>query len=431
MPDFPSPERIIAELNDLRPYIDANDPHPRKGEAAAAEWLVDFANRWSLGDVNKHSMPATARFSPYKIDDKTELANITIDTGHGDDEMLFLHAHYDIISPDAYPTGDISIVQDHLRQHIYRGLGGYDMLGGVAAILTALHGMKVNRRRRVRAILVFGEENDSEGTHAAFDSHNNLFEFDGNKFALSTEISVGKTLKDDYHLIVGRPGRIELKGTIYGKAMHAGGVKPDVVDLLASQRMAKVDTMLLREFPQHLQKHPKDSRGILQGTIATSDHTAKKSGGMSTNPGVDFKINVHYTDPEQGMAQLFPLIRRKIEETLGDDNFELHQPTRTMPWTEPWLEELDSSIHRYPHIIQQFAREAVGTTQNDVDFYGGTGVADENILAKHNIATVCVPAQGEGEHTDEELVNIRSVSDYQVPVIQKAAASPDALDGLE
>lgn len=428
MPEFPSPERIIAELNDLQPYIKVGDPHPRRGEMEAGDWIADFAKQWSLGDVKKHPMPRTNRFEKFFTDESTELANVTIDIGEGDEEILYLHGHRDVVPPSSYQNKSIAIMQDATRENIYTGLGCHDMLAGVASILTALRKIKVARHRRIRAVIVFGEENDSEGTHAAFDSRNNLFEFDGKRFALSTEISVGTTLNDPYHLIVGRPGRIALNATIYGEAMHAGSVGPDVWHLLTHRRASKVRVALEE---MQLQRHPHDTRDLMRGSTAIGNYAARKVGGLSTTSAEDMEINIHYSHPEQGMKQLFPLVQKRIAEVLGDENFELLPPKRDMPWTEPWLEELDNPGYRFPHIIQQIAKQVpAGIKQSSkVPFRTGKGVADEGIIAKHNIPVVCIPPCGEGEHTNREAVDIRCIHEFQVPIILEAAKHPHLLNG--
>lgn len=418
MPDFPSPQRIIQELADTKPWIESTGQYPRRGEVQAAEYIIDLARSWSLGEVKRHFIPKAARrFDPF-LHQESELSNITIDVGQGNDDVLFLHGHYDVINPADY-KGKHGISQSADAPHVYEGLGSYDMLSGIAGILTALHKMNVSSRRRVRAILVFGEENQSEGTHAAFDSHNNLFETGGRPAcAISTEITVNASIKDDYHLVVGRPGRVALHAQIFGEALHAGAVTDDNLHTLASDRGARAMLHLPRV--KKFRPHPHDVLGLMsRGRYTFNDYGSNRINSLSEPGKFEQLLNIHYAHPEEGIAYARLLTHTELRELLGDEHFDISVPSRHVPWTEPWMENLSDPNYAFAPRIRRFGQRITG---QDIPYRAGSGVADENVIASHNIPVVCIPARGEGEHTMSERVDINSITDYMVPVIREAAA---------
>lgn len=420
MPEFPSPQRIIQELAETQSWIKDDPEYPRKGEVQAAEYLYEFAQKWSLGNVMRHAIPKDSRrFNPF-IKQEPKLSNITIDTGEGRDELLFLHGHYDVINPKDY-GGKHGIVQSQESPNIYKGLGSYDMLSGIAAILTALHGMKVATHRRVRSILVFGEEYQSEGTHAAFDSSNNLFETGGvPASALSTEITVDARITDDYHLVVGRPGRVALQADIFGEAIHSGAVKGTKRETLASNRGPRA--MLLVPEITDFKKHPHDIHNLMpDSTFSFNRYGSNNINSLSEPEKFTMLLNLHYAHPEEGIAYARHLLHRKFRDLFGDEKFEIDgtPPKRHVPWSEPWLENLSDPKYAFAPRIREFARKVTG---QDVPYRVGPGVADENIIAAHNIPVTCVPTRGQDEHKETECVDMNSTTEYVVPVLREAAA---------
>lgn len=418
MADFPSPQRIIEELAETQSWIKNDAQHPRRGEVEAADYIIDFAQKWSLGNVQRHAIPrGSRRFDPF-IAQESELCNVTIDVGDGTDETLFLHGHYDVINPGDY-GGRHGITQSTESPHVYRGLGSYDMLSGVAGILTALHKVRVGHRRRLRGIFVFGEEYQSEGTHAAFDPRNNLFETNGAPAcAISTEITVNAGIQDPYHLVIGRPGRVALEATVFGEPKHSGSVTRENRAELASTRGPQA--MLMIPGIDEFRRHPHDIHGLMPESAFTfNDYGSNKINSLSEPGKFNMLLNLHYAHPEEGIAFARRLLHEKLHALLGDEKFEINIPPRYVPWTEPWLENLSDPDYAFAPRIRGFAQRI---TSQDIPYRCGPGVADENIIASRNIPTVCIPPQGTGEHSESERVDMRSVTDYMVPVIREAAA---------
>ncbi len=419
MPDFPSPEQIVEDLNDLNPFIREAGPNPRQGEVDAANYIADLSRRYELGDTKLVELPKTHRYADYTRHDP-QLANVVIEAGTGTEELLIYHGHFDVVPPTDYRGNPHKIVRGD-NPHILKRLGGYDMLSGIAAILHAMRNLQINARRRVRAILVCGEENDSEGTHAAFDRENDLFAFHGQRIALSTEITVGATIKDPLHLVVGRPGRYSYELMMEGQMKHSGEGREEDVPLRTLQRLAAIDTELAKlKFPPH----PRDTQGILHpGQCAIQRAHLEDPRSLST-PGYGHALyNVHYADPGLTAAAIQDMMNDAARKALGDDNFIFEKVVRNVPWLPPWLEEVGK--RSYAHKIQHLAGQVVlkeGIQSQTPTFRTGSGVADENIISNHDIPVVCVPPKGEHPHKASEQVDMRGTKRYQIPVLRAAAA---------
>ncbi len=421
MANFPSPTQIIEELNDNNSFIDPLSPHPRQGEVEAAKYIYDLAQKFSLGNAHIVPLPRTPTFDPYtKVE--PALSNVVIDVGEGTEEILFFHGHFDVVPPKDYHGKSHDIVRRPDGE--LRGLGSYDMLPGVAAILTALRGIQVAKHRRIRAILVCGEENDSEGTHAAFDRTKNLFNFAGRRAALSTEITVGATINDPYHLVVGRPGRYTYDLLLEGLMRHSGEADIEDLDKMTLQRLAAADRAAANsalKFP----KHPNDTDKLFDknARIALEHAHTAKPGSLSTPGDGEARFNVHYANPSLTAADIQLMIHESIKEALGDEHFILGKTERTVPWLRPWLERVDEGS--FARSVQSIASKVVSERsrkQQYVQFRAGKGVADENIISQHGIPIMCIPPQGEGAHKEVERSNVNSVTEFQTPVLQAAAA---------
>lgn len=417
MANFPTPSQIIEDLNDLEPFIKEGSDHPRQGEVEAAKYIIDLVKLHGLGDVRRIPLPRTPRFEPYTKHDP-DLSNIIITKGNGKDERLFLHGHYDLVPPKDYHGRSHKIV--HGKGGELKGLGSYDMLPGVAAILTALRDIEIHQRRSLAVILVCGEEHDSEGTHGAFDPQQNLFAFAGKRVALSTEITVGSKITDPHHLVIGRPGRFTYDLLLEGSMKHAGEEGEEDIPLTTTQRLAKAEAAVMSlQFPPH----PHDADALFQraGRVATARAEAIDPGSLST-PGEGIaRYNVHYANDGLSGADIQEMMRIAIKDALGDERFILDKTERTVPWLRPWLESIkDGSFARTMQSISTKVMSERMTKQQYIPFRTGSGVADENIIGRE-MPVVCVPPQGEGAHKAIERGNVNSVTQFQIPVIQAAA----------
>jgi hypothetical protein len=411
MPEFPSVREILGMLVEKRSYT------PR-GQRDIAEEIVQFANRWSLGDARLVEFPPAAKFA----EKSPKPCNVTIDIGQGSDECVVFLGHFDKVPPTDYPSdferNPDQLIQDEEHHDICYGLGSYDMLAGCAAYLAAARDLQVATHRRIRILLVWGEENQSEGTHAALHSSQDLLE--GASCAISTEVPVGAELGDHANLYIGRPGRVGLQLRVQGPTMHSGRVRREILHTLAPHRDAMV-TLALEQlrFPEH----PNDPLHLMPESLCVPDEWRSKRPHSLTVPSEGIKnYDVLFTHPGLDPTAIHSIVHRAVRGALGDDNFTLLlEPDRELPFTKPWLEE--------PHytIVRHGLRYASEVYNKDATLKAGRGVADEAIVvhSKH-IPAISFPPEGTGEHTRNERVRISSVEQRVVPFLQKIAAH----DGL-
>lgn len=406
MANFPTPTQIVETLNDKKSFTP-------QGAVEAAKYIHGLAQQFGLGATRLVKLPDTPQFEQY-VREEPNQANVVIEAGTGTEEMLFFHGHFDVVPPQDYGNKPYSITKGMNGE--LHGLGSYDMLPGIAAILTALRDIKIDKRRRIRAVLVFGEERDSEGTHAAFDASDNLFAFSGRRAALSTEITVGATIDDPYHLVIGRPGRFTYELELEGRMKHAGSVRASDIPHTTLQRLAKAEAAIMS---MNFSRHPNDTLNLMQGTASFEYAGSRPPGSLSMSGEGYGKINVHYANPQESGADIQRRLCETIARALGDERFIIEKIERTLPWLQPWLEEIGPGT--FAETIKGFAMRAVADRQPDVGYRVGPGTADECIIGQH-MPVVCIPPKGGNAHEETEHGNINSVTEYMVPTLQAAAA---------
>ena len=412
MPNFPTPSQIVETLNECKSYI-GTGRHPRQGEVQAAKYIHGLAQQFGLGVSRLVPIAKDPKFKQY-AEQEPGLANVVIEAGMGDEELLVLHGHFDVVPPNEHAPQAYKIVEGEMPGEL-RGRGSYDMLPGVAAILTSLRKLTIDKRRRVRAVLVFGEEHDSEGTHSAFDPEDDLFAFPGRRAALSTEITVGADIEDPYHLVIGRPGRYTYDMEIQGRMKHSGSVRPSDVPHTVTQRLAKAEVAIMNmAFPPH----PNDKLNLMQGTASYEYPTVRPPGSLSMGGDGYAKINVHYSSPHDSGAHIQRRMYEAIADALGDERFTLKKIERTVPWLQPWLE--NTGPETFADTMKTLATKAAAQQQASVPYRVGEGTADDCIIGQ-KMRMVCIPPKGGNPHEETEHGNINSV-DFQVATIQAAAA---------
>lgn len=428
---FPSTPELVAQLV-------AEESYTRKGQRSKAESIVNFAKMHSIGNARIVDFPDGAEYA----NEHPRPCNVVIDIGNPNaEDLIIFHGHYDTVPLDDElkekyeKTGrnPFDLIQDNDYGQLYRGLGAYDMLASDAGMLVAMHTlstMKLPSFRRVRLIIVCGEENDSEGTHAALKQENNLFA--GASGVVSTEIAVNATLSDEERsIIVARPGRMAFDLKVFGDAMHIGSVTRECIHRLLPIRLGQI----LPTLPHiEIGSHPDDPNGFLKDKsmvlpkeLYTTHTPAITVAGEGT-----IRIEVPYTDPNLTMTRVHALIKAHVKRVLGDSSaFELQtMKGRVLPFTRPWLESMDD-----PN--RPFVSAAIGqvsrSTRKSIKVIGGRGVADEGIIANHpatapvkgGMPVICLSPDGTAEHTERETVNMDSIDDFIIPGLVAIAVNPE------
>lgn len=407
MPEFPTPQALLGDLVSMKSYT-------AQGQSDIVEYIRHFNQRWDLGELNVHEFPESAKLSSKK-DPKPR--NITIDIGEGTEETVIFHGHFDTVPPEDYPK-DFDRKPHELtlneKGDVAYGLGTYDMLGGVASYLLAAKDLQVATHRKVRILLVWGEENQSEGTHAALHPENDLV---GDASCLvSTEIPVGGELGDDPKLYIGRPGRIGLDMTIKGEAMHSNKVQRSMMGALTKVRNA-VAILALKDL--RFEEHQDDPHSLLpESSVMPGISSTNNPRSLSVVSRESTALNVFYSNPNLDYASIQRIVYDEIQRVLSDENFTLNREKgRVLPFTQPWLEDVQNP---FVQIAQEYASKAYN---RPVELSGARGVADEPIIVHHkNIPAVCFPPMGTGEHTRYECVNLPSIEYRVVPFLRDIAA---------
>ncbi len=409
---FPSSLEILTELVRI-------GAHTLEAQRRMAQWLHDFAKEWNLGDVRLAPYP---RELPYAAA-YPEQRNVVIDIGDGRDELMIWHGHFDVVPPDSYPADeDPCEIRKLPDPDLYAGLGSYDMLGGIAAILVALREVRVAPHRRIRVILVGQEEDQSQGTYAASHPVENLFE--GATCAVSTELLVGGKLTDHPQVVIGRPGRVGLDVYIRKEQLHVGSVTRDLFAQLAVQCDAKAK---LAAMDIRLPHHPHDALNLLSHPlVAVRDWGSSQPKSLSVAGEAWFNLQIHYTNPDMTPEDVRRVVEKHLQPIVGDGLSVEMERGRVTPLCRPWLEKQDSPYVRT--MVDIASAVAEEHKLGNIELKAGGGVADETIIAReHGIPIVCIPSTGEGEHTPHERVNLRSIEEYQVPVLRAIAAFPGKL----
>jgi acetylornithine deacetylase/succinyl-diaminopimelate desuccinylase-like protein len=414
---FPTAPQLLATLV-------GQESHTQQGQVAIAEQIADFARQWDLGDVRVEHFPPEVKFSG----EEPILRNIVIEAGSGTEEIIVYHGHFDTVPPSGYLPSDhpLQLTQDPHNNDIFHGLGSFDMKAGVVAILMSLYKMRTADHRKIRAILVAGEENQSEGTHAALQKGHNSF--DKACGVISTEIPVLPEDAPYPMLIIGRPGRIGLRLTIEGVVMHAGNVTRHEIQHLLSERIANA----LHAIPHiHLSEHPNDYDHLMsQSMCVPTAINTQCMGALSVAGKGSIDIAIHYTNPTLSVAEIMEMVRRHLDPVLQNSyelSFKLEQePGRQLPFTQPWLE---SPHHPFIQKIRAIQQDHVSTTSpHTVPLYAGRGVADEGVIVhQQNIPAVCIPPHGGGEHTRNEHVHLSSITGNVVPTLRAIASYDGSL----
>lgn len=415
----------------------AEESYTRRGQRSKAEWIVNFAKLHSIGNARIVDFPDGAEYA----NEHPRPCNVVIDIGEPTaEDLIVFHGHLDTVPLDNEliekygKTGrnPLDLIQDNEQGQLYRGLGAYDMLGSVGGMLAAMNQlstMKLPSFRRVRLVIVCGEENDSEGTHAAFKQENNLFA--GASGVVSTEIAVNATLSDEERsIVVARPGRMAFDLKVFGDAMHIGAVTRECINRLLPIRLGHI----LPALPNiEIGSHPNDPHGylkdksmVLPKELCTTHTPAITVAGEGT-----IRIEVPYTDPALTTTKVHGLIHAHVKRILGSSSaFELQtMKGRVLPFTKPWLEPMEDPNRPF---VSAAIDQVYKSTRKTINVIGGRGVADEGIIANHpatapvkgGMPVICLAPDGTAEHTEHETLNMDSIDDFIIPGLVAVARNP-------
>ena len=296
---------------------------------------------------------------------------VLADVGPATSPCVILHGHLDVV-----PAHD---GQFHPRVEGDRliGRGAYDMKGGLAAMMCAVHDIAENGRVRVRFICVSDEESDDldfRCTEALVD------EGLRGDFAITGEPT-------DLHIGVQAKGVLALRVEVSGTAAH--GSTPwfgDNAILKAYDMFRRIETLRFTRESSDLFDRP-------------SINIARIAGGDAFNKVPDrctMDVDIRFL-PDQDPGEILAEIR-----ALGDDV------------------RIIKTFHRAParvsrsNLYVRALREAVSNSLDDEAVsIGRDGASDAISFLQAGIPAVEFGPTGGGHHGPEEWVSIASLARYR------------------
>jgi succinyl-diaminopimelate desuccinylase len=357
-------ERVLAER--LITY----DTSTSDGLRAA----VGFVKGW----LEARDVPVTGR-------EFGGLPVVLADVGPADGPCVILHGHLDVVPAHA------GQFQPRIEGDRLIGRGAYDMKGGLAAMMLAVHDVAANADVRVRFICVPDEESDQldfRCTEALVQEG-----LRGN-FAITGEPT-------DLHIGVQAKGVLAIRVEVNGTAAH--GSTPwfgDNAILKAYDMFRRIETLRFSRESSDLFDRP-------------SINIARILGGDAFNKVPDrctMDVDIRFL-PHQDPGEILADIR-----ALGDDVQILktfHRAPARVSRTNPYVRAL---------------REAVSTSlADDVLSVGRDGASDAISFLEAGVPAVEFGPAGGGHHGPHEWVSIASLALYRRALRDFVNGLPDWL----
>lgn len=305
-------------------------------------------------------------------------------------KWLLLSSHLDTVPPFSWGASNpYALKQDG---EYLRGLGVYDMKGGLALILHCASILKPSDNIGIKIVLTSDEEIISAGTWAAAEAghYNDVI------LAVVPEIiDTPSTLLETkpshkpMPIVLGRRGRAVYQLLIKTMSVHgAEGRGTSALDI-AAKVVEILHTLKLPAHPR-LPKSTAFVRRIFSQSQALE---------LPTSAQVD--IDVHFVPPYT--PQTFAsFLQEKILSRLTlppNASFELSLMPRKTPYLQPYETELSNdNVRRFLDILGKEAKEPAKIE------YGLT-VADENILASYHIPCISWAPRGGCAHSPHEWLS--------------------------
>jgi succinyl-diaminopimelate desuccinylase len=335
---------------------------------------VGFVKGW----LEARDVPVTGR-------DFGGLPVVLADVGPGDGPCVILHGHLDVV-----PAHETQF-QPRIEGDRLIGRGAYDMKGGLAAMMCAVHDIAQNGKVRVRFICVPDEESDDldfRCTEALVD------EGLRGDFAITGEPT-------DLHIGVQAKGVLAIRVEVSGTAAH--GSTPwegDNAILKAYDMFRRIETLRFSRESSDLFDRP-------------SINIARIVGGDAFNKVPDrctMDVDIRFL-PEQDPGEILAEIR-----ALGDDL----QIVKT-------FQRAPARVSRSNPYVRAL-REAVSASLADEALsVGRDGASDAISFLEAGVPAVEFGPTGGGHHGPGEWVSIDSLARYRQALRDFVLGLPDWL----
>lgn len=320
--------------------------------------------------------------------------------------ILFL-GHTDTVDVKSGWTSDPFIVDERIvdgRQRWY-GLGANDMKGGLAAILEAVREARAYRYA-IKIAFVVDEEFYSFGAEALCESDF----LDDVVLAIAPEIgdpsqAGNSDSVSEQRVGIGRTGRVEYDIRITGAACHGVDAFISTDAINAVHESAKLQV----EFIRYCQARKRVFRA--HGTeCLNSAYISHHSGGapiLSVPFQAAFvldRILLPDESPDDEIASIREFVRNCQRSGTIDPRAEVSVAARPRPTTpcKPYICPLD--VAEVDAVLR-----TIKESGNEISYFIGRSVADENRTAARGIPTLTIGPAGAGSHTSEEWVDPASI----------------------
>jgi succinyl-diaminopimelate desuccinylase len=311
---------------------------------------------------------------------------LTATVGPEGGPTVVLHGHLDVV-PGREEQFEPRIDGDRLY-----GRGAYDMKGGLASMMCALHDLVGQERVRVRFCCVADEE--SEETDERATDHLVESGFLGD-FAITGEPT-------DLHIGIQAKGVLALRIEVAGRAAH--GSTPWVGDnavLKAIDAFRQIESLPFTRESSELFDRPSINLGRIVGGDA-----------MNKVPDLCvIDVDIRYLPGQEPEA-----IQAAIEDFPDVHVIKVfHRQPAIVARDDPYVRALGEAISR----VAEPTSERLGV--------GRDGASDAISFLEAGIPAVECGPHGDGHHGPEEWVSIRSLGQYRAALVEFARLLPARL----
>jgi hypothetical protein len=452
----------FQSVRDLLAMFVEQESHTPQGQDRMADLIVEQMRARHL-DAIKVPYPSGSALPPGLNSSDPRPSNVICYIGKRSPDKVsrntLLEWHFDTVAPNpeyGNSTDGFKVYPYSLRTpnpnkpNEMAGLGAGDMKCSGAGFIIAAEQLRdeLDDDQGVTILGVTNEELYSEGIHAAQDGDLLRHVTEG----ISGEIEVGSYLGQDPVLLAGRPGRVELHVGVNGESSHAGRAKllrhkdrrksPFVSDAVSyilqhawSMRLPEDE----RDFPntfignvrrffysgyQSVMRNPEDRHLLMpRGEIVPAKEQSKAPPGLNVANEAHLQLEVFYSNPALNPDQICDMVREKLRAMLPNVKIDVQRDSvRATPPTGPWRE----NVRGEPFIQDSFriARE-LHPRAKYLSLKSGLPTADEPIFnRRRKFPIIGIPPDMWGEHTAEEILDLYSISEWQIPLVQKIVLRP-------
>jgi succinyl-diaminopimelate desuccinylase len=316
-----------------------------------------------------------------------DLYALTAEVGPAEGPTLILEGHLDVV-PGRPQQFAPRVEGDRLY-----GRGAYDMKGGLAAMMCALHDMAQQDRVRVKFIVVPDEESEDIERRTMDELVRRGYVGD---FAITGEPT-------DLHIGVQAKGVLAARVVVYGRAAH--GSTPWLGDnavLKAIDVFRRIESLQFARESSELFDRP----SINLGRIVGGDAINKVPDECVMDVDIRYLPN---QDPGEILEQIRTIPDMEVRRTF------IHPPAHVST-SNPYVRALSEAVGRL-----------IGAEPISVNV-GRDGASDAISFLKAGIPAVEFGASGAGHHGPEEWVSIASLARYRQALTDFVLGLPEWLE---